>query len=67
MPFAGSYTLCGNVDSALCPKARRLREQGKNKESAEILMPIKSNLESDLKSCARPGRLLKLENAIKLE
>lgn len=37
IPFTGNYTLWDNVDTALCLKARILREQGNNIKSSEIV------------------------------
>ena len=46
--FTGNYTLWGNVDSALCLKARILREQGKANESAAIIRFINEYRNPDL-------------------
>lgn len=48
VPFTGNYTLWGAVDKALCIKARILREQGKVKESSEIISYVNQYRHPDL-------------------
>ncbi|MBP1046762.1 hypothetical protein I6N96_10840 [Enterococcus sp. BWM-S5] len=48
VPFTGDYTLWGNIDSALCIKARILRLRGRNKDSAEIIRLINEHRSPEL-------------------